>query len=78
MAHLYFFRKIAGVPAWLANIYFLNDRHSPTDREEWQNQLKKVKAELGISGLDISYMADIFVEASGKKANNTAMPVTVN
>lgn len=63
IAHLYFFREITGVPAWLANINFLNDQHSPTDREEWQKQLKKVKAELGISGSDIPYMADIFLEA---------------
>ena len=63
MAHLYFFRKIAGVAAWLANINFLNDPHSPTGHEEWQKQLKKVKAELGISGSSISYMADIFLEA---------------
>ena len=62
MAHLYFFRKIACVPAWLANINFLNDQHSPTDHEEWQKQLIKVKSELGISGLRMSYMADIFLE----------------
>ncbi len=63
MAYLYFFRKIAGVPAWLANINFLNDPHSPTDDETWQEQLKKVKAELGIPGSGISYMADIFIKA---------------
>jgi len=28
LAHLYFFHEIAGVPAWLANINFLNDPHS--------------------------------------------------
>jgi len=63
MAHLYFFREIAGVPAWLANINFLNDQHSPTDSKEWEKQLIKVKAELGIASLQISYMADIFLEA---------------
>jgi len=50
LAHLLFFREIAGVNAWLANIYFLNDPHSPTGLEEWQNRLKKVKKELGIVG----------------------------
>ena len=30
LAHLYFFREVAGVPAWLVNVYFLNDSHSPT------------------------------------------------
>ncbi len=63
MAHLYFFRKIAGVPAWLVNVFFINDPHSPTSYEEWQKQLKNVKAELGISGSGISYIADIFLKA---------------
>jgi len=63
LAHLYFFREIAGVPAWLANINFLNDPHSPTKRDEWQKQLKNVKAELGISVSNILYMADIFLKA---------------
>ena len=66
LAHLYFFREIAGVPAWLANVNFLNDPHSPTDHEEWQNQLIKVKSELGISGSNISFNADIFLEASDR------------
>ncbi len=75
MAHLYFFREIAGVPAWLANINFLNDPHSPTDRKEWQKQLKKVKTELGITGSDISYMADIFIEARDRsELSGAAMP----
>lgn len=63
LAHLYFFREIANVPAWLVNIYFFNDPHSPTDHEKWQNALRKVKAELGISSLVIPYMSDIFLEA---------------
>ena len=66
LAHLYFFREIAGVPAWLANINFLNDPHSPTDHEEWQKQLKKVKTELGISTSGISYIVDIFLKARGR------------
>ncbi len=66
MAHLYFFRKIAGVPAWLANINFLNDQHSPTDCDAWHKQLKKVKAELGISGKRIPYTADIFLKARNR------------
>ena len=65
-AHLYFFRKIAGVPAWLANINFLNDQHSPTDLKEWRKQLKKVKAELGISNSGMLYVADIFLKARDK------------
>lgn len=66
LAHLYFFREIANVPAWLVNIYFLNNPHSPTDYEEWQRALTEVKTDLGISGLEIPYMADIFLEAKDR------------
>jgi len=62
-AHLYFFREIANVPAWLVNTYFLNDPHSPTEYAEWQRVLKEVKTELGISGFEVPFMADIFLEA---------------
>lgn len=75
LAHLYFFREIMNVPAWLVNLYFLNDPHSPTDLEEWQKQLKKVKAELGISGSGISYIADIFLEARDRsELSGAVMP----
>jgi len=50
-------------PSFLSHINFLNDQHSPTDSKEWEKQLIKVKAELGIASLQISYMADIFLEA---------------
>ncbi len=66
LAHLYFFREVVNVPAWLVNVYFLNDRHSPTDYEEWQRALKQVKMELGIIGLEIPYTADIFIEAKDR------------
>ena len=66
LAHLYFFRKIAVVPTWLANINFLNDQHSPTDCDAWQKQLKKVKSKLGISGKGIPYTTDIFLKARNR------------
>jgi len=66
MAHLYFFREIVNVPAWLVNIYFINDPHSPTDYKEWQKALTEVKADLGISGLGVPYMTDIFLKAGGR------------
>jgi len=66
MAHVYFFREIVNVPAWLVNIYFINDPHSPTDYAEWQRALMEVKTDLGISRLKISYMADIFLEAQDR------------
>ncbi len=47
LAHLYFLREISGVPAWLVNIYFLDDPHSPTDIDAWRAGLEGVKGELG-------------------------------
>ena len=63
LAHLYFFREIVGIPAWLANIYFLNDPHSPTSREEWQVEIVAVKQQLGLAGITIPHYADIFLAA---------------
>jgi hypothetical protein len=39
LAHLYFLREIAKVPAWLANIYFVDDAtHISTTRVEWDKK----------------------------------------
>jgi uncharacterized membrane protein YhdT len=66
IAHLYFLSEIVNVPAWLVNVYFLNDSHSPTDFERWQELLGIVKTELGIFGLEIPHIADIFLEAKDR------------
>src|SRR5208283_614822 len=34
-AHLHFLRAIGGIEAYLVNVYFVNDPHSPTTVEEW-------------------------------------------
>ena len=66
LAHLYFFRKVANISAWLVNIYFLSDHHSPTSYEEWKDELNRVKAELGITGINIPFFADVFLEARNR------------
>jgi hypothetical protein len=63
LAHLFFFREIVGIPAWLVNIYFLNDPHSPTSREEWQVELVAVKQQLGLAGITIPHYADMYLAA---------------
>jgi hypothetical protein len=40
LAHLYFFRMILGIPAFLVNVHFTNDPYWPTDLEEWQTRNK--------------------------------------
>lgn len=67
LAHIYFFREIAQVPAWLVNIYFLNDPHSPTRRQEWAAALAQVKAELGLTGVAVPYTAELFLEARERR-----------
>jgi len=64
LAHLYFFREICGVQAWLANLCFLNDPHRPTNREEWDAGLTQVKGELGLSSTSEEYVSDIFLSAA--------------
>jgi hypothetical protein len=63
LAHLYFFRDEVGVPAWLVNVYFLDDPDSPTTREEWQTALREVKAELGLADVVVPHAAELFLQA---------------
>lgn len=63
LAHLYFLREVVGVPAWLANVYFTDDPHSPTSLVAWQEALAEIKMELGVAGLSIPGAVDIFLPA---------------
>ena len=63
LAHLYFFREIANVPAWLVNIYFMNDLHSPTDLNTWHKELEMIKVELGLIHAHIPYFAEVYLNA---------------
>ncbi|MFC1812863.1 hypothetical protein ACFL03_09230 [Thermodesulfobacteriota bacterium] len=67
LAHLFFLRKIVKIPAWLANIYFLNDPHSPTIRGEWQAALSNTKKELGLNDIIVPHTADLFLEAYNRR-----------
>ncbi len=66
LAHLYFFREVARVPAWLVNVYFFDDRHSPTSREEWEVALVQVKAESGLPGVAIPHAGEVFLCAGSR------------
>jgi len=63
LAHLYFFREVMGVPAWLINVYFVNDPHSPTSRAEWEVALAGIRAQLGLAGISVPHAADLFLRA---------------
>jgi hypothetical protein len=63
LAHLHFFRQVAGVPAWLVNVHFLNDPAAKrrTSRQQWEVELRKNKRELGCHGLELPYTCDVFL-----------------
>ena len=61
LAHLYFFREILRIEAWLVNVYFTDDPHSRTSRTEWQGALADVKKSLGIGV--VPHCADVFLPA---------------
>ena len=67
LAHLYFFREEVSIPAWLVNVYFLDDPDSPTTREKWRVGLRQVKAELGLANIDVPHAAELFLEARKRR-----------
>jgi hypothetical protein len=66
LAHLYFFREVVNVPAWLVGLYFLNDPHSPATREDWKVALSDVKAELGLVPGGVPDVVELFLETRGR------------
>jgi hypothetical protein len=61
IAHLYFFMEILRIEAWLVNVYFTGDPHSPTSRTAWQAGIADVKKSLGIR--EVPHCADVFLPA---------------
>lgn len=66
LAHIYFFREVVGVQAWLVNVYFINDSHSPTTREDWSIALSRVKENLRLTGIRVPNTAELFLEAKDR------------
>lgn len=63
IAHLYFFREILGVEAWLVNVYFVDDPHSTTSRRDWDLGLAVAKKDLGVAA--IPFCVNVFLRAEG-------------
>ena len=63
LAHLHFFREVAGVPAWLVCLNFVGDSHHPTTLEEWESGVHQAKQDLGIAGLEVPFYADVYLPA---------------
>jgi hypothetical protein len=62
LAYLYFLREIGKVDAFLANVYFTGDPHSPTTRQEWDEGIKVVTEQLGIAS-PVPHSVSVFLEA---------------
>jgi hypothetical protein len=64
LAHLYFLREIGKVDAFLANVCFTGDPHSPTTRQEWDEGIRDVSEQLRIAS-QVPYSVSVFLEAAG-------------
>ena len=62
LAHLYFILKKLARPAWLVNLYFLDDPIGPTDQERWRTEICSVKASLGLPS-SLPNTVDVFLPA---------------
>jgi hypothetical protein len=64
LSHLYFLREIAKIPAWLANIYFVDDTsHISTPRVEWDRTIAEVEKRLGLRRVSSAYAANVFLSS---------------
>lgn len=64
LAHLYFLREIAKVPAWLANVYFVEDiSHKPTTRAAWDKEIGEVEKHLGLARISVPCVGKVFLSA---------------
>lgn len=70
LAHLYFFRVLNGVDAYLVNIYFLNDKEvkGPKTKEEWEAAILVMKTCLGIGRHKFDeYIIDVYIDVEEMK-----------
>jgi hypothetical protein len=65
IAHLYFLRVVNKIPAYLINIYFMNDKevNGPGSKKEWLAAIDVMKRYLGVGHHKLSkYMIDLFID----------------
>ncbi len=61
-AILYFLREIAGIQAYLVNVYFIGDPRTPTTQVDWSAAIGCVNKELGLIS-KAPYSAAVFLTA---------------
>jgi hypothetical protein len=62
MAHLHLLRNHMGVPAWLIQVYFLNDPAGPVSRADWLPAIAGAQARLGLRRRP-PFTLDVFLPA---------------
>jgi hypothetical protein len=65
LAHVYWLRS-RGVPAWLVHVLFIEDRHRPTSKAEWENAVTEADARLGLSGVTIDAAGHVVLPAGNR------------
>jgi len=61
-AHLFFLRDTLRVPAFLVNVLFTDDPHSPTSAEQWRDGLSRIHSDLEIGRFPDDY-AEVLLPA---------------
>lgn len=61
-AHLFLLRTTLGLPAFLLNVLFTDDPHSPTSPQQWKEGLVQIHGLLGISEVPDCY-AEVLLPA---------------
>lgn len=66
LAHLHLLRNHVGVPAWLVQIYFLNDPAGPASRADWLPVIAGTQARLGLCRRP-PFCLDVFLPALNQR-----------
>lgn len=71
LAHLYLLRERNGHPAWLVNIYFVNDEEmrGPRSIDHWRGALEMAKHVLGLGKTTIPHVIDVFIDVKQPPLN---------
>jgi hypothetical protein len=82
LAHLYLFRHINGLKAWLVFVYFVNDvkMHGPESEAKWHEAIGAVHAHLGVASERLApHVVDLFCDVSSlqtERQSDKHLPIT--
>jgi hypothetical protein len=69
IAHLYFLLERIRNPAWLINLYFIDDPIGPTSRRSWEREIASVKTQLGLVQR-VKNMIEVFMSTFSATQNS--------